>query len=281
MKTRISLLLCFLALLALALVSCNSNSLKQNKIYVTGTSVMGESTLDKDLFQSFNQFPQSDSADFPKTKVIQMPDGSSEEGEKTNLSLPGRGYLPTAVYKLKLKDYYVTVTEDETVLGIDKFEPVLEFGTAEPVMSEEDYINKAKEHYLSFFGKDVPDGCKASFFWDNNEQGRKCRANVCFNKESEGYKWYSGISIGMTVSGELLKISDRIQLLSEKSIPSGFAKDIEKRIENWIKDKTTDYTLSQKTLLLSNDGTLIARTFVEVNPADGEPFGITVIIPLD
>ena len=259
----------------------SSNTLKQNTIYVTNTDAMGGNTVNGDLFKSFNRFPQNDSADFPKTRVIKLPDGTETEGEKTSLSLPGKGYLPFAVYKVQSLNSFVTISEDGTVAGIEKYEPVFESGTTDEIMPDDELIKKAKDHFRSFFGKDVPEGCDVSFFWDYTEQGQKCRANVRFNKESEGYRWASGISIAMTASGELLKVIDKMQFLADKNIPSGFADDIERQIKNWIKDKTVEFSMSQKELLLSDDGTLLARTFVELKPTDGDSFGLMVIIPLE
>ncbi len=286
MKNSIkSIIICLLVLLAafLSLISCAGPSLKKNKIYVTGTDVMGEPVVDKDLFKSFDYYPDSISVDFPKTKMIKLPDGTEAEGEKQSQSKFGGKYgLPYATYHILSPDLFVDISEDGTVLSIFKVSDWAELNYSESVLSDNELINKAKELYKSYYCKDVPADCETSISWDYTENGQqKGRANVSFTKQSEGYRWGSGIMVGMNAYGEMIKVSDKIQLFSGKQIPSGFAEGIEKEIEKWFKDKTTDYSLHPGTLLLSGDGTLIARAVVEVKPEDSESYGITVIIPLE
>lgn len=285
MKKYVKFINCVILLLAVlsTLGSCSGPSLKKNKIYVTGTDVMGEPVVDKDLFKSFDHYPDSVSVDFPETKMIKLPDGTEAEGKKQSQSKFGGKYgLPYATYHILSPDLFVDVSEDGTVLEIFKISDWAELNYNESVLSDDEAINKAKELYRLYYCKDVPADCETSISWDNTENGRqKGRANVSFTKKSEGYRWASGIIIGMNAYGEMIRVSDKMQLLSGKQIPSGFAEGIEEEVEKWVKDKTTVYTLYPGTLLLSGDGKLLARAVIKITPEDREPYGVKIIIPLE
>ena len=281
-KFKISNIALVVLVAIVAFSSCAGPSLKKNKIYVTGTDVMGEPVVDKALFKSFDGIPDAVSFDFPKTKIIKLPDGTEAEGEKKFQSQYfGRYGLPYAAYKILSLDLFVDISEDGTVFSIYKITDWAESKYSQSVLSDDEAINKAKELYRLYYCKDVPTDCETSVSWDYTEGGQKGRANISFTKKSEGYSWASGIMVGMNAYGEMIKVADKIQLFSGKQIPSGFAEEIEKEVENWFKDKTTDYSLHPGTLLVSGDGTLMARAVVEIKPVYREPYGIKVIIPLE
>ena len=280
MKNKFKFFNCIPILLAviLASTSCSNITLKKNKVYVSsGTDFMGESQINKNLFNSFDQLPDVEPVAFPETRTIKLPEGK----KSFQSTIGGKNGFPHAKYDISSLEFRIDVTEDGMVLGFEKNVKWTETDTWEPVLSDDELIKKAKYHFRSFFGRDIPEGCEVIVSWDYTPQKQKSRAEVFFSKQSEGYTWSSGISIGMTANGELLKMWDHIQLITGKDIPSGFSGEIENQIENWIKDKNTLFTISQKKLRLSGDGTLIAHAYVELEPADGTPFGVGVSIPLE
>ena len=176
----------------------------------------------------------------------------------------------------------IDISEDGTVFSIYKITDWAESKYSQSVLSDDEAINKAKELYKLYYCKDVPTDCETSISWDYTENGQqKGRANVSFTMRSEGYRLASGIMVGMNAYGEMIKVSDLIQLFTGKHIPSGFAEGIEEKVGKWVKDKSTEYSLQPGTLLLSGDGKLLARAVIKITPEDREPYGFKIIIPLE
>ena len=91
MKNKFKFFNCIPILLAviLASTSCSNITLKKNKVYVSsGTDFMGESQINKNLFNSFDQLPDVEPVAFPETRTIKLPDGTEVEGKKSFGSTP-------------------------------------------------------------------------------------------------------------------------------------------------------------------------------------------------